>query len=270
MINLKLKKNFFDFYNQNIYVIGGSGLIGSEIISDLIHYDANVINLDIKNHKKKIISNHKNYKFIYTDISKQQKENFNFTQLFQDYGDPNILINCSYPRDEMWAKNNFIDIHDESFKKNIDLHLISYSLTAKNFANSMLKKKINGNILLFASIYGFLGQDLSLYQNTKMKENMTYSVIKGGIVNLVRQMSSFYGKYNIRVNAISPGGIYGHEAGKKNIQNKKFIENYSKKTPLNRLCYPNEVSKLALYIISSKASYISGSNLIIDGGISIV
>ena len=79
----------------------------------------------------------------------------------------------------------------------------------------MLKKKINGNILLFASIYGFLGQDLSLYQNTKMKENMTYSVIKGGIVNLVRQMSSFYGKYNIRVNAISPGGIYAHEAGKK-------------------------------------------------------
>lgn len=270
MNNLKSHRDFFDFSNLNIYIIGGSGLIGSEIVSDLIYYNAKVVNLDIQKLKKSSISNHKNYNFVNFDISHQSFKNSSFTNLFKKFGDPFILINCSYPRDELWAKNNFKDISDDSFKKNIDLHLSSYALIAKNTANYMIKKKINGNILLFSSIYGFLGQDLTLYQNTAMKENMTYSVIKSGIINLVRQMSSYYGKYNLRINSISPGGIYGHEAGKKNIQNKNFIKNYSNKTPLNRLCYPNEVSKLVLFLISSRSSYISGSNLIIDGGISIV
>ena len=69
------------------------------------------------------------------------------------------------------------------------------------------KNKINGSIIQFASIYGKLGQDQSIYSNTSMKENVAYSFLKGGIVNLSRQMAAYYGKYNIRVNCISPGGI---------------------------------------------------------------
>ncbi len=270
MIMSKSYKNFFNFSKKNIYVIGGSGLIGSKIISDLINYNANVINVDLREHKQKYVNYHKNYKYLNFDISNQDFENSNFIKIFKKYGDPDVLINCSYPRDELWLKNNFQEINNKSFKKNIDLHLCSYSLIAKDTANYMIKKKIKGNILLFSSIYGFLGQDLTLYKNTTMKENMTYPIIKSGIINLVKQMSSFYGKHNLRINAISPGGLYGHEAGKKNKQNKNFLKNYSNKTPLKRLGYSNEVSKLVLFLISSKSSYITGSNLIIDGGISIV
>ena len=103
-----------------------------------------------------------------------------------------------------------------------------------------------------------------------MRENMTYSIIKGAIINNIRQMSSFYGKYKIRVNSISPGGLIGHNAGKTKFQNKNFIKNYSNKVPLRRLGKPAEISKSVVFLVSPRASYITGTNFIVDGGISIV
>ena len=79
-----------------------------------------------------------------------------------------------------------------------------------------------GSIILFGSIYGILGQDINVYKNTPMKESVPYSLIKGGIINYVRQMAAYYGKYNIRVNCISPGGLQGHVKDSKNKQDKRL------------------------------------------------
>ena len=67
------------------------------------------------------------------------------------------------------------------------------------YSGNMQKNKIKGSIIQLGSIYGVLGQDPNTYEKTNMKENMTYSVIKGGIINLTKQMASYYGKYNIRI-----------------------------------------------------------------------
>ena len=99
-----------------------------------------------------------------------------------------------------------------------------------------------------------------------MKENMVYSIIKGGILSLTKQMSSHYGKFNIRVNAISPGGLYGHFKSTGTKQNKKFINNYKNRVPMKRLCFPNEVANAAIFLSSDAASYITGINLMVDGG----
>ena len=103
-----------------------------------------------------------------------------------------------------------------------------------------------------------------------MHENMTYSVIKGGIINFTRQIASYYGKYNIRINSISPGGLKGHIAGSRKKQSKKFLKNYTNKVPLKRMCSPDDVASAILFMSSDASSYITGSNLIIDGGWSIV
>ena len=73
------------------------------------------------------------------------------------------------------------------------------------------------------SIYGLLGQDLSVYEKTSIKENMSYSIIKGGLTNLTRQMASYYGKFGIRINSICSGGVYSTKD--LNFRKKKFIEN---------------------------------------------
>ena len=267
---MKLKfENFFDFKNKNIYVIGGSGLIGREIIKDLIRVGAKVICLDNKK-PKSLFFKRNNFDFLNFDCEDILKQSDILEEIFNKKGKPFSLINCSYPRDQDWTKNDFRRIKFDSFKKNIELHLYTYIWIAKKTGDYMIKKKISGNILLFSSIYGFLGQDLNLYERTQMRENMTYSIIKGAIINNIRQMSSFYGKYKIRVNSISPGGLIGHNAGNTKFQNKNFIKNYSNKVPLRRLGKPAEISKSVVFLVSPRASYITGTNFIVDGGISIV
>jgi NAD(P)-dependent dehydrogenase (short-subunit alcohol dehydrogenase family) len=109
-----------------------------------------------------------------------------------------------------------------------------------------------------------LGQDPALYENImSMKESMTYSVIKGGITNSVRSMAAYYGKYKIRINAVCPGGVIDK-------QNKSFVERYKKKTPIQRMATPEDISNATIFLASKQSSYITGTNLIVDGGFSII
>ena len=134
----------------------------------------------------------------------------------------------------------------------------------------MVKNNIKGSIINLNSIYGLLGQDLSIYEKTSIKENMPFSMIKGGLVNLTRQMASYYGRFGVRVNSICPGGLTGHVAGKSNLQEKQFIKNYEKKVPLKRLGNPEEVANVITFIASNAASYVTGSNILVDGGWTII
>ena len=99
-----------------------------------------------------------------------------------------------------------------------------------------------------------------------MRENMNYSVIKGGITNFSRQLASYYGKDGIRVNAICPGGISGHVKGSSKKQNIKFIKNYSMNCPLSRLGTAQEVAFSVLFLSSDASSYIPGTSFMVDGG----
>ncbi len=259
MISNNFLKNF-NFDKKNIYVFGGSGLIGSSISNLFLSLHSNLIVLDKINKNKKIKNT--NYKFCKIDLNNLKKVNFEL--IFKKYGSPDVMVNASYPKDKNWAKCSFNSLKLKYLQDNIDLHLNSYAWTAKIFADYMMRNKTKGSIILLSSIYGLLGQDLNLYKGTKMSENAVYSLIKSGIINYVKQMASFYGSYNIRVNSVSPGGIYGHSSISKN-QEKKFIKNYCNKTPLNRLGYADEVANLVIFLASNNSSYITGANLIVDG-----
>ena len=154
--------------------------------------------------------------------------------------------------------------------KNVEIHMNSYAWLAKIVAEKMVKNKIKGNIINLNSIYGLLGQDLSVYEKTSIKENMSYSIIKGGLINLTKQMASYYGQFGIRVNSICSGGLKGHVAGKSGSQENQFIKNYEKKVPLKRLGNPEEIANVITFIASDASSYITGSNVIVDGGWTII
>ena len=123
---------------------------------------------------------------------------------------------------------------------------------------------------MLSSIYGLVAQNLQIYKNTGMNENMNYSVIKGGINNFAKQLASYYGNYGIRVNSVCPGGIFGHIKGSKEKQNVKFIKNYSKNCPLGRLGKPEEVASSVLFLASDASSYITGTSFLVDGGWTVV
>ena len=127
-----------------------------------------------------------------------------------------------------------------------------------------MKKQNFGNIIQTASIYGVVPPDKniykkSLYKGFKISSPASYSVSKNGVIGLTKYLASHWGEYNIRVNSISPGGIFSG-------QNEEFVKNYSSKVPLGRMAREEDIIGTAVFLCSDASSYITGQNIIIDGG----
>lgn len=261
----------FRLDGKTAYIIGGLGLIGKEVSAALAVAGAKIVILDIDENDGETFSRNiegfdckVNFElFNCEDMDQIEK---NFSGIISKNGCPDIFINCSYPRTADWGKSSFREVTLDSFRKNVDIHMNSYAWLARLAAEEMVNNKESGSIIQLGSTYGIVGQDLSVYEGTEMTENMTYAAIKGAVINLTRQMASYYGQYNIRVNTLCPGGLDGHVAGKSDKQNPIFVENYSKKTPLRRLGTAEEIAPTVLFLASEASSYITGSTIMVDGG----
>ena len=251
--------------NKKIYILGGYGLIGKQIVRDIYSIGGKIIILDIIKHKIK-----ENVKYEKFDCSNLKNLEKNFKRIIKKQGCPDVFINCSYPRTKDWNQCSFNKITLKRMSKNIEIHMISYAWLAKLAAEAMVKNKVKGNIVSLNSIYGILGQDMNTFEKTSMEENMPYTIIKGGLINLTRQMASYYGRFGIRVNSVCSGGLKGHVAGHSDAQEKQFIINYEKKVPLKRLGNPEEIANVIAFIVSDASSYITGSNIVVDGGWTII
>jgi NAD(P)-dependent dehydrogenase (short-subunit alcohol dehydrogenase family) len=117
----------------------------------------------------------------------------------------------------------------------------------------------SGSIVNIGSIYGSVGPDFNVYENTNLTMPAAYSAIKGGVINFSKYLASYYGKNNIRVNCVSPGGIFDH-------QPIEFVRNYESKVPMKRMGKPDDISPAVSFLLSDDSTYITGQNLIIDGG----
>ena len=257
----------FNLKSKKVFIVGGSGLLGNEIIKLLLENYASVINLDIFDKKKDLTKKHqKNYNFQKFDISDLENLDKNIEHITKKFGCPNIFINSSYPVTADWNLSSFKKNKVSNLRKNVDIHQNSYCWSAHRICKKMKEKKIKGSVILLNSIYGFLGQNMSIYKKTNIEENMNYSIIKGGILNFSRQLASYYGDSGIRINSICSGGVKGHVKGILKRQDKKFIKNYSKNCPMGRLALPDEVAYSVLFLASEASSYITGTSLVVDGG----
>tara|TARA_B100000965_G_scaffold400956_1_gene423803 strand:- start:411 stop:1220 length:810 start_codon:yes stop_codon:yes gene_type:complete len=263
----------FSLSGKTCYVLGGSGLIGAEICKSFLDFDAQVVCLDkgppinpLGESMMKIKS------FIYEDYDCSDLENLeeNFQKIVSLHDCPDVFVNVSYPRTKEWGHSSFKDLELNSLKENIEINLVSAIWISRLVAELMKEKKVEGNIINFGSIYGIVGQNLNIYEGTSMQENSIYSSIKGALVNQTRQMASIYGKHNIRINCISPGGVEGPYAENNGNQEDKFVNNYSVHAPLNRLAKAEEIAPAAVFLASQASSYVTGMNLIIDGGWTII
>lgn len=240
-----------EFSNKTVVITGGCGLIGNALIESFNECGAEVVNWDISlntnNSKNEIKCDISNEEEIIEAVSKTERE----------FGKIDVLINNAYPRNSEYGKR-IENVSLNSWNQNLSSHLGGYFATAKHVAMHM-QENAGGSIINMGSIYGVVGPDFSIYENTEMTMPVEYSAIKGGIINLTRYLASYFGKYNIRVNAVSPGGIFDE-------QNQQFVKRYEAKVPLGRMAKPSDVSGAVRFLASDAASYITGQNLIVDGG----
>lgn len=259
-------KNIFDLKNKVTVITGGAGSIGKALVRSFAQYNATVIVADWDKYQGKNIAAELQKEglsvFFYSlDITKENSVSGIIKFINKRFAHLDVWVNSAYPKTEDWGKK-LEDIPLVSWKKNIDMHLNGYCMCARAAAEYMKKKK-TGSIINFSSIYGFKAPDFSLYKNTAMTMPAAYAVIKGGIINFTRYLASYYGKYNIRVNCISPGGVYDKQPA-------SFVKRYILKTPLKRMASQDDIVGGALYLASGAAEYVTGHNLVIDGGWSII
>jgi NAD(P)-dependent dehydrogenase (short-subunit alcohol dehydrogenase family) len=116
-----------------------------------------------------------------------------------------------------------------------------------------------GSIINIASIYGVVSNDPTLYAGTSMVQPPTYNFVKAGMINFTRYLACYYGKEGIRANCISPGGYF-------NQQPEPFVRRYSERVPLSRMMGHEDLQGAVVFLASDASAYVTGANLMVDGG----
>ncbi len=241
--------------NRVILVTGGNGLLGKAFIDDCKEKGAIAINGDISN------DNDIEDGLLKFDITCEDSINEGIDAIIKEYGKIDGLVNSAYPRTEDWG-TDFLHIKAESWQQNINIQMNSYVLCCQA-AIKQMKKQGNGSIVNIASIYGVVANDPTLYIEAKMKTAAEYTAIKGGLINFTRYIASYFGEYGIRANCVSPGGIFDH-------QPESFVKKYEERVPLKRMGNPDDIAPAVSFLLSDEAKYITGHNLMVDGGWTII
>ena len=237
--------------NKIIVVTGGNGLLGKAIVHRIKSEGAVCINLDINHKTNEDLSN------IECDITSQESVDSAFRIILHKYKRIDGWVNNAYPRTKDWG-DRFEDIEYHSWRKNVDIQMNSVFYSCQKVLAHM-KDQNSGSVVNVASIYGVVGNDFTVYEGTDLTSAAAYSAIKGGLINFTRYLASYFGKYNIRTNCVSPGGIFDN-------QNETFVKNYENKVPMKRMGLPSDIAPTVAFLLSNDSKYITGQNLIIDGG----
>jgi len=251
--------------NKTIIITGGAGLIGSAFSRVCAESNANLVVLDIDEKRGnelintlKTETNNYNIVFQKCDISSITDIQAIIDTTLDKFGRIDALVNNAYPRNSNYG-TIFENVEFADFCENVNMHLGGYFLITQQVAKVMAKQK-HGNIVNMASIYGFSAPRFEIYEGTKMTVPVEYAAIKGAIINLTKYLASYLGKYNIRVNAISPGGVYDK-------QPENFTKAYSKKVVLgNNMANVDDLIDVLIFLLSDGSKYITGQNLVVDGG----
>ena len=229
-----MSKSIFNLENKVVLITGAAGIQGPEHVKAFTAAGAKVIATDIKE----------------LDVTSENSINSTVKKILNDYGRIDVLINNAGATGKSAA----------NWEQIIKVNLTG-TYNCCQIVGSAMKQ---GSIINVSSIYGLVGPDFSLYQQTKyagkpMGVSAGYAASKGGVIALTKYFASLYAP-KIRVNCVTPGGIFDN-------QDENFVKKYSSKTMLGRMANKNEISGTLLYLASDLSSYVTGANIVIDGGL---
>ena len=269
-------------------ITGGGGLLGRMYTATLLKAGAKVIIIDKKideNKIKKLIKKDyklnqekiKNIKFVECDITDPIQVNNNFIKLDKSLKNLKILVNNASlvkqvgKEDLVDAYKPFLEMKVDDWEEYFSVDLTGTLLISQKCIPHMQKNK-GGSIINISSTYGILSPDQRLYKffNKKLSKKMKnkgvkiekpigYSISKSGILNLTRFLATKFAEDKIRVNTLTLGGVYDDNPP-------EFVKDYSERTPLKRMANKEEYAGPLLFLASEMSSYMTGSNLIVDGG----
>lgn len=258
-------KKLFDLSRKTVILTGASGLLGTKYAEGLCQAGANIVLCDIDYSKCKRLKNYLESKYmnnvlaIKTDITDQKSVRKMISNTLKTFSKIDVLINNAvFPEGRKERSIQFEKFPLSLLNKIFSVNISGTLLCCQEVGKVMRKQK-GGVIINVSSIYGLVAADQRIYGNSGLNSTVAYAITKSAILNLTRYLASYWNNTGIRVNSISLGGVEAN-------QDSRFIRNYSYKTMLGRMAKNDEYVGCVLFLASDASSYMTGSNLIVDGG----
>lgn len=264
------EKNVFSVKGKVIAIIGATGILGTQYVKYLSSLGACVVigDVDIDRcrelSEKMNDSDYESYPLEIDNTDEASIVNF-FTEIKKRYNVLDVLINNTQVKPEGFYAP-FENYTKKTLMEVVDGNLVGVTLACREACKIFLMQGY-GVIVNISSVYGITAPDQRIYNGVaniyspedKLSSPVSYAISKAGIVQLTKYLASYYREQNIRVNCLTPGGVFdGHD----NI----FKEQYSYRTTLGRMADKNEYNGAIMFLCSDASSYMSGANLVVDGG----
>jgi NAD(P)-dependent dehydrogenase (short-subunit alcohol dehydrogenase family) len=268
-------KNLFDLSGKTAVVTGGLGILGRRFCQGFAEFGASVAVVDLDGGKAAEYARELSNEFgvdaegIECDVSDPSSVQTMVQTAVKRFGQVNILHNNAASKsadlDAFFA--TFEEYSLEEWRKIMAVNIDGMFLVAQAIGRRMIEQGTGGSIIQTASIYGILASDKRIYEGSfylgrQIGNPGVYSTSKAAVVGLTKYLAAHWADKRIRVNTLTPGGV---ESG----QNETFKERYSARVPLGRMARGEEMVGTVIYLASDASSYVTGQNLVVDGGLSV-
>lgn len=260
----------FEVSKEIALITGVSGQLGGEYASTFLKRGSRVVGLDVRPSVgcQSLAEKYpENFLFCESDVTAKTSLQNALSEVMARFGTPTVLINNaaldSPPSAPPEENGPFEDYPEASWDKVVDVNLKGVYLCCQVFGAAMAKAG-KGSIINVASIYGVVSPDQNLYDYRRKRgevffKPVAYSASKSGILNLTRYLAVYWAKQSVRVNSLTIAGVF-------NNQEQAFLDAYCGRIPVGRMANIDEYNGSVLFLASEASRYMTGSNLVIDGG----
>ena len=247
-----------------VVITGGAGLLGQEFVKAIIENNGIPVIADFDKERGLQVTELLNtaydtnvVEFQLLNINDKESINLLIDYLHCKFGRIDALINNAYPRNKNYGRK-FEDVAYNDFCENLNINLGGYFLTSQQFIAYFLKQGF-GNVINISSIYGVIAPRFEIYENTPMTMPVEYAVIKSALVHFTKYLAKYYKGKNIRVNAISLGGLFDN-------QPEPFVDAYKSFCINKGMLDKSDINGTLVYLLSDMSNFVNGQNIIVDDG----
>ena len=259
--SLDMTDPVFEVSEKVVVITGACGLIGRAIAKAFVERKAKLIIVDLKASSLSSLCDEIGGDGIigYACNVANSSETANLVETcLKKYNKVDVLINAHQYKNKGFLESTAEDFPEELWDAIISANLKGTFLTCRDFGRVMLKQG-KGTIINFSSTYGIVSSNPNLYEDNSMGNPLAYSASKGGVGMLTKYLGTYWAKRGVRVNCVTPHGVWNHHEG-------SFDSQFSKMSPMGRMMKAEEIIGPILFLASDASSYVTGSNVLVEGG----